>query len=450
VRLIGAVGALALVWWAGIARAQQSATPPAPAGAPPPDSVPPAARDSLTDTLRITRAHAIAEALAHNPQLAVAHEQTAEARAQRIQTLGIPDPTAAASLQPQHGQPTAKPVTVAIDIPFPDKFRLQYGIGTAGVRQAQAMELGLTQVIASQTAQTYDSLRVSLRHQGDLAESLRLAQEFLGKTQARFAAGTAAKLDVIQAEVAVAQAQAALLANGRAIANARSSLNRLVGRPLRLPIAPADTLDVPPPLPDLASLEAHALAARPELTGLDAQRRGAHASTVLAEEFWLPDIIAGSTWDFGAPDPYYPTQAPLLEYGISLPVPIFFWQHVKGEIAQARHHELELAASYRDTYASVDQDVRAAFATARTALDQVEFLRDHLLPAARDAYRVASVSYGLGGSSAIDVLQARQTLVAAESQYTDALAAANEAEADLARAAAEPVVPSSSGAPNAP
>lgn len=431
-----AVCALGQVICAGVASAQQVPTPP--------DSV----RPAPTDTLRITRVRAVAEALKWNPQLAVAREQTAEAHAQRVQDVSIPDPTGTATLEPQRGQPTAKPVTIGIDMPFPDKFRLQYGIGTAGVRQAQAMEQGLTQQIASQTAQTYDSLRVALRHQGDLTETRQLSADFLTKTQARYAAGTAAKLDVIQAEVAVAQADAALLSNTGDIARARASLNRLIGRPLGLPIAPADSLGVPPPLPDLETLDAHALSARPELTGLDAQRRGAHASTVLAEEFWLPDITAGSTWDLGAPDPYYPTTAPLLSLGVSLPVPIFFWQHIKGEIAQARHHETELGASYRDTYASVDQDVRAAYTTARTALEQVFFLRDHLLPSARDAYRVASVSYGLGGSSAIDVLQARQTLVAAESQYTDALAAANEAQADLERAVAAPLAQFTTGAPN--
>jgi outer membrane protein TolC len=431
-----AVCALGQALCASVATAQQAPTPP--------DSV----RPAPTDTLRITRAQAVADALQRNPQLAVAHEQTAEARAQRVQDVGIPDPTGTAALQPQRGQPTTKPVTVGIDIPFPDKFRLQYGIGTAGVRQAEAMETGLTQVVASQTAQTYDSLLVALRHQGDLTESRHLASDFLTKTQARYSAGTAAKLDVIQAEVAVAQADAALLSNTGDITRARASLNRLIGRPLSLPIAPADSLGVPAPLPDLDTLEPHALSTRPELTGLDAQRRGAHASTVLAEEFWLPDITAGSTWDFGAPDPYFPTTAPLLSLGVSLPVPIFFWPHIKGEIAQARHHETELSASYRDTYASVDQDVRAAYTTARTALEQVAFLRDHLVPAARDAYRVASVSYGLGGSSAIDVLQARQILVAAESQYTDALAAANEAQADLERAVAAPLAQFPPGVPD--
>jgi cobalt-zinc-cadmium efflux system outer membrane protein len=83
--------------------------------------------------------------------------------------------------------------------------------------------------------------------------------------------------------------------------------------------------------------------------------------------------------------------------------------------------------------------VRASYAAADAALRQAIFIRDGLVPVARETYRVASVSYGLGGSSALDVLDARRNLLDAETQYADALAAANSARADLERAAATPL-----------
>jgi cobalt-zinc-cadmium efflux system outer membrane protein len=98
-----------------------------------------------------------------------------------------------------------------------------------------------------------------------------------------------------------------------------------------------------------------------------------------------------------------------------------------------------LSASYRDLEAQVDQDVRSTYAAAETALRQASFLRDQLLPEARRAYEIALVSYGLGGSSALDVLDARRTLLDAESQYADALGAANDARADLERAIGRPL-----------
>jgi outer membrane protein TolC len=377
----------------------------------------------------------VAEALAHNPQLEVARQMTAEARAQRVQDVAIPDPVGTASITNQAGSPSYKPLSASLNLPFPDKFRLQYNIGTAGVRAAESNLAALRQQIASQTAQTYDSLRVALRHHADLTESRALSADFLQKTQARYAAGTAAKLDVVRAQVNLGQADNALIANSLATANARASLNRLVGRPLPTPIAPADTLAVPPALPDLAPLESHALSTRPELAGLRAQQAGARASTALTAEYWVPDLFFALTKDYGAPDPYIPNQNITWQYGLSVPLPVLLFEHTSGDLAQARHHERELAASYRDLRAQVDQDVRAAYATAATSLQQATYLRDQVLPEAREEYRIAATSYGLGGASALDVLQARTDLVSAESQYTDALAAADAAQADLERAA---------------
>ena len=124
---------------------------------------------------------------------------------------------------------------------------------------------------------------------------------------------------------------------------------------------------------------------------------------------------------------------------MSLPIPLFFWNHSRGEIAEAHHHELELAAAYQDLEQQVGQDLRASYAAAAAALRQAVYIRDQLLPLARQAYHIASVSYGLGGSSALELLDARRNLLDAESQYTDALAAANDTRAELERAAATPL-----------
>ncbi|OYV68817.1 MAG: hypothetical protein B7Z72_07980, partial [Gemmatimonadetes bacterium 21-71-4] len=124
-----------------------------------------------------------------------------------------------------------------------------------------------------------------------------------------------------------------------------------------------------------------------------------------------------------------------------------FWQHTKGDFAETQHRELELAATLRDTRAAVGQDVRSAWATADAAERQAVFIRDQLLPSAREGYRAAAGAYAAGGLSALDVIDARRSLLDAESQYADALAAANSARSDLERAAGVPLTSIASGAP---
>ena len=397
------------------------------------------------DSLRLGRRQAIAEALGHNAQLEIAREQTAEARARRVTAISVPDPTLSAAYDQLNGPLTfggapSRPVALGLTVPFPDKFRLNSRIGWADIHANESNYRLQQQTVVVGTSAAYDSLLVALQHQVNLREARDLAADFLKRTQARYDAGTAAKLDVIQANVGVAQAANDLIANERDILAAQAALNRQLGRIIGAPIAPTDSLEMPAPLPDSTTIEQVALANRPELSIISSQQQGAHAATNLTKEFWLPDLDFSVQRDYAAPG------SPLFTTGISLPLPAFYWQHAKGDIAQSEHFERELAATYRDTRAQVTQDVRTAYANAATAMKQAAFLRDELVPAAREAYRVASTSYSLGGSSALEVLTARSALLAAETQYADALADANTARADLDRALGAPIPMSGSGA----
>jgi outer membrane protein, heavy metal efflux system len=427
------LGVCALVCIAGAASAQQRA--PAGGGIPP------------TDTLQLTRHQAIATALLANPQLDLAREQTAQVRARRVEGMAIPDPAVTASLDDQTrllglGTAQSKNLTLDFLFPFPDKIRLQSSIGTANVHSAQAQFRLLQQQIAAAADQSYDAVLLAEQHRRDLIEADSLARNFLQKTQARFNAGTVPRLDVIKAQVDVAQAQNDLIGNARDVATARSALNRILGRPLGSAVALLDTLDVPAPLPDLDAIEQRALRVRPELGDLEAQQSAAKLnSRLVREQSILPDITLSAYRDFKG------DQGTLYSAGLAFPLPVFLWQHTGGDYAETHHRELELAAALRDARAAVGQDVRTSYATADAALRQVIYIRDQLLPATREAYRVATVSYGLGGLSALDVLDARRSLLDAENQYAEALAAANSARADLERAAGAPLSTFAPGAP---
>jgi cobalt-zinc-cadmium efflux system outer membrane protein len=388
-------------------------------------------RDTL-GVLHLTRRDAVDSALARNPQVRVAAEQLAQARARGVENTALADPSFNTDLTPSNESPGSD-IGVSFTVPFPTKLVLRHRQSAADVQSAEFTVVQVRAQIASLTAQAYDALLVALRHHMDLEQGDSLARVFLDKTQTRYAAGSVARLDVLKAQVDLAQIETSLLANARDVANARAALNRLVNRPLGTPIALADTLAVPAPLPPLERLADAADSLRPELRGLASARRSAGAAAALAQEFFLPDVSVGwaKNSQSGAPVSY------TTSFGFS--VPLFFWNHQRGEVAEARHHEREVAAAYTDLQAQVDQDVRTSYATAATSLAQVVYLRDALVPEARNAFDIALVSYGLGGSSALDVLGARRDLLDAESQYADALAAANDAQADLERAVGAPL-----------
>jgi len=393
-----------------------------------------------SDTLLVSRRAAVDTALARNPTLVVAREQIEQARARVVQATAFPDPSvSAATTLSGPASSVGTTLGLGLTLPFPQKFHLQGEVSGADLKAAEFAYLQLRQQTASQTAQAYDSLLVALAHRADLTEGRRLAADFLEKTEARFEGGTAAKLDVLKAKVELAAAENALIGNQRDIGNAGANLNRLLGRPLGSTVIASDSLDVPAELPELDRLLTRAQTARPELDGLRSQQAGARAATTLASQYWMPDLSLGVSKNI------FPDTPNSYSGSIGFTVPLFFWNHERGEVAEARHHQRQLDAAYRDLSAQVDQDVRVSYANAGAAFKQARYLRDELLPEARRAYEVARISYGLGGSSALDVLDARRTLLDAESQYADALGAANDARADLERAVGAPLETASSG-----
>jgi outer membrane protein TolC len=405
--------------------------------------------DSVAPPLYLSRRQAIDSALAHNPTIVIAREQVAQARARKTQATAFPDPSVGFTVQgvgsiiyPHPAYETD--VIGVLTIPFPQKFSYKGTVAEGDVAELQAAYTLQKQAIALQTAQAYDSLLVSLKHRDDLLLSRQLAQDFLKKTNARYTAGTTARLDVVKAQVAVAQAENDLIATERGVFNARAALNRLLGRMLIAAIDATDTLAIVPVPEDYDRLEQVAMERRPELYAVTRQIEAANAGEKLAQQYFLPDLNVSLQYNlpYGVPGVTLPSS---FTSGVGISVPLLFWQHQNGEVAEAKHRQLELAATQRDVFAQIGQDLRNAYGTATTSYRQAVFIRDQLLPSAEEQYRLASTSYGLGGASALEVIDSQSTLIDARNQYATALGALNDAVADLERAVGAPLDTQPSG-----
>jgi outer membrane protein TolC len=434
-----------VIWWsvaAGLGLAVTSARAQGPSANATANRVP-----EQAPLVRLSRVQAVQEALTHNPAITAAREQVEEAKAGITVATAWSDPSLVTEadqlssfLKPRSA--SEHDVGLQFTVPFPNRTRLNGKVAKATWQQTQyALQL-LQQQTAAQTAQAYDAMLVALRHQDDLKQSQDMSKQFLDRTEARFLAGTAAKLDVLKAKVDFSKTQNDLIANDHAAAAAKAALNKLLGRPVRSELELTETLGVPGPLPEISVLEQLAMNSRPELLSMTIQQRAAHDSTTLANQYWLPDLslTLWRSYIDGSPDSY--------KFDGGITVPLFFWQHEKGAVAQAKHHERELQASNSDLVGQVLLDVQTSYSTAVTAWRQVVYLRDELLPEAQAVYQAAFTSYSLGGSSALDLLDAKGTLLDAESQFTNALGAVNDAQSDLERAVGAPLPLVPSGPPH--
>jgi cobalt-zinc-cadmium efflux system outer membrane protein len=399
---------------------------------------------ALPAPLRLSRQQAVSEALAHNPALSAAREMVTEARAQITIATAIPDPQLVTEIDQERnwlnpGSGSERDIGVQFTVPFPYRTHLNGKIARAGWKESQYSLTQLQQQTAAQTAQAYDAYLVAQRHRDDLLQSKDIASQFLSKSEIRYRGGTVAKLDVLKARVDLSKAENDLIANERTIITSRATLNRLMGRRLHDDVETTDKLDDFRAVPELGYLEQMAVNFRPELLSMKEQQKAAHDSTVLSKNFWVPDLnlTLWRSYFEDAPNSY--------KFDGGITFPLFFWQHEKGAVAQAEHHELELKATAADLQSQILLDVYNSYTTASIAWRQAVYLRDQLLPEALQAFQTTFTSYGLGGSSALDLLSAKSTLLDAQSQYTDALGAVNVALADLERALGAPLPPTPAG-----
>ena len=177
------------------------------------------------------------------------------------------------------------------------------------------------------------------------------------------------------------------------------------------PIAPDDSLDVPPPLPDSATIEQVALANRPELAILQSQQQGAHATTSLAEA-----VLASRPHDrrFSATTRSLDRRSS--PTGIALPLPTFYWQHARGDIAQAQHRR---ARARRD----VPRRSRPSHARRSLGIRQ----REHAHATGRLPPRPAGARGARGLSRRVDELRARRLVGARGARRRAALCSTRRA-----------------------
>jgi outer membrane protein TolC len=125
------------------------------------------------------------------------------------------------------------------------------------------------------------------------AQARLRAERLQAASSARARVGLATGLDVMRAELLAAQAEASHASQQEALERARDDLHVLLGRPVGSPLA-VDLADVPdaagPPPPDLADLQAAALARRTDLRDARSRVEDAVRGAEVAKWSALPDV----------------------------------------------------------------------------------------------------------------------------------------------------------------
>jgi outer membrane protein, heavy metal efflux system len=273
----------------------------------------------------------------------------------------------------------------------------------------------LTRQIRRRTREAFYSLAHARAESQRLNHVLTLARRLQQIAQERFEAGAVAQLEVIQAGLEVARAEADFKVAQQRERVALSELNTLLNEPASTPRELAESLFELPPgvsLPDLIQL---AYQANPELQHLAQEQKVEESHRGLLRAERVPNLDLQYGLDFNSPRDF--RVGPRSQ--LSLVLPIF--SRNQGEIAQSLANQRVLESEEAATKRTVAGQVEAAYLDLDAQRTQAETYGQTVLPAARRLESMSEDSYRSGKADILVVLTAQRNVQDAERDYLDSL-----------------------------
>ncbi len=252
-------------------------------------------------------------------------------------------------------------------------------------------------------------------------QSVNLLREQLQTVKNRFEAGSVSQFEVLTAEVALANAQPALI-------NARNSF-RIAIDELRQVLGyrggfGADLQKVPefdgelgyqPANYELESALAAAKSKRPELLRLEQIEKARESGVTVARSGYLPQLYVTGGYEgrkLSSSSSFSDTQDGWTA-GVTGSWAIFDGARTRGRVAQARAQLNQARLSVSEQTLAIEVEVRRALSSLQEAAELAEAAAK-VVDQATEALRLADVRYRNGAATQLDVLQARVALTEAQ------------------------------------
>lgn len=372
----------------------------------------------------------IAQAIAHNRDLAVAVAEIEEARglyriqaADRLPTVGA-SADAARTRGPSVtgvGTDTTSRYSVGVGV---TSFELDFWGRVRNLSEAarsqylatEAAERTFRLALVRDVASTYFASR-GAEEQIQLAEAtVASRKEGLRIARRRLDAGVTSALDYRQSETLLTQAETQLASLKLGKAQADNFLAVLTGGPVSEPLLAPLPLVAQAGAPALtAGLPSDLLVARPDIVATEERLRAARANVGAARAAFFPSISLTGSFGFasGALDDLFGDDGMTWTFGPSISLPIFDFGRRQGNLTVAEAREDIAVAAYERTVQGAFREVADALAGRRYLAEQVEAQERGTL-ATRQIADLARKRYREGVSTYLEVLDAERNLFAAE------------------------------------
>jgi len=386
----------------------------------------------------LTLEQCIAMAIDQNPLVLSSMEQARAAQARVRQAKAFPQPSINWDSDLQPGLFRFKDTGewyfgLSQSIEFPGKRALR---GKIAAKQAgelhQDIEL-LKLDIAFQVKQAFYGLLLAQEKLEYARQNLELSRDFQKKAEWKFEAGDVAKVEVLRAKVEAAKAANEVRAAQNEVRLAKARLNFILARKKEAPLEIRGKLKRAPVDLDGETLIRNALSFRPEIKKINLGLEREELAKKQAYMSYAPDL------ELGINKHRIAGEGEWWDVTLSFPVPLFFWQPKRGEIAEAEANIASLKRESEHIRNAIVLEVEEAFRNALTAGSQIKLFEEEILAQAEEVYNLFLFSYQEGEIGGIELIEARRTLVEARKAYADALFHYSVAVAALEKSIGRPL-----------
>jgi outer membrane protein TolC len=384
---------------------------------------------------KVTLDEAIKRARANAAQLTAAVTDARIATEERVQARAALLPNVSYSTGTIYTQPNGTPTGVFISANAVREYASQ-GVAkevlsfsnVAEYRRARAAEalakakadVAVRGVLLT-VIQDYYAVIVSERKAANAQAGATEAQHFLTLTQQLERGGEVAHADVIKAQLQANDRQRDLQEATLAAEKARYALAVLIFPNFTTNYELIDDLRFAPPLPPMEEVQQLAARNNPELKAAVAGVQVAQNEVGAAIGGHLPSLTVN--YFYGVDATHYATRTDGInnlgyQATATLDLPIFSWGATQSTVRQAElrrtQARIELSAAQRQAVA----DLRSLYSEAQTARAQLDVLRQSADLAA-ESLRLTTLRYQAGEATALEIVDAQNTLITARNNYDD-------------------------------
>jgi outer membrane protein TolC len=346
-----------------------------------------------------------------------------------LATFGFRFPGVPTIIGPFHYQDAGAKTNVTV---YDGRALKAWKSGNESVRAAELSAKDARDLVVQAVASAYLQIIATAARVDATRAQVETAQALYERARDQHRAGTSPAIDELRAQVELKTQQQQLLALTNQVAKDKLSLARAIGLPSGQAFEITDQAPYKP-LEGLAPADAlqRAYASRADYQSAQAQVKAAELTHQAARSEWMPTASVNANYDLVGPT-FADSHG---TFGItgSIKFNLFDGGTRRADLLQSDTNIRQRREELANLQGQIDQEVRAALLDLKSAADQVAVAQDNVglagqtLTQARDRFTA-------GVTDNIEVVQAQDSVAAAQQNLISSIYAHNLAKVALARA----------------